>query len=157
MVDVAVIESPVEASSIVSIPSEVSVVNSYAGGVIYAGEVQQPTALRLPAAANLSGHRALIYSGGLANYADNLTADHAYLVIGISQSSVVSGALVDVYNRVLVTESGWSWAVGQPVFCGVNGLLTQTPPTSPAKFLLVVGTAFTPNQLSVDIQEPIFL
>lgn len=41
MVDVAVVESPVEISSVVETPSEVAVVNSYAGGVIYAGGGQQ--------------------------------------------------------------------------------------------------------------------
>jgi hypothetical protein len=85
--------------------------------------------LRVPAAADLSGHRVLIYSNGSVGYADNLTASHAYLVIGISQSAAMSGAPVDIYNRAIVTESGWSWTAGQPVFCGANGLLTQVPPT----------------------------
>jgi hypothetical protein len=133
-----------------AVPDQIVIVGD--GSSLPAGVV-----LRVPAAADLSGHRVLIYSNGSVGYADNLTASHAYLVIGISQSAAMSGAPVDIYNRAIVTESGWSWTAGQPVFCGANGMLTQVPPAPPAQFLLIVGMAIASNQLSIEIQEPIFL
>lgn len=75
--------------------------------------------------------------------------------LGISVNAASAFASVRIQHTGEIEDSGWTWTVGTPVFCGVNGTLTQTMPTS--DYALVVGEAVTPTRLVVRIQGPIFL
>lgn len=108
------------------------------------------------ASQNLSGHR-VVYQDGAAtvNYVDNQNLAHSQLVLGITKNAVNSGASVDVQFSGEMTEPSWNWVIGELVFCGANGVLTQTPNTS--GFLQRVGIAIAPTVLKVEIEEPIYL
>jgi hypothetical protein len=154
VVDVSVVESPVEISSIVETPSEVAVVNSYAGGVIYAGVALY---LEIVAGSAISGHRAIAVVNGVGIYADAATIAHAYLVQGVSVGAVALGGNISVANRQRVVEPSWSWIPGNPIYLGYGGQLTQSPPSPPtAKFLLQVGIAISPTEAEIDVCTPIY-
>jgi hypothetical protein len=69
-----------------------------------------------------------------------------------------AGTEVSVCALGAVDEPSWSWTVG-PLYLGVNGVLTQTPPTAAggALFLVVVGYATGPNSAFIDPGPPISL
>jgi hypothetical protein len=135
-----------------------TIINSFSGGPIIAGGEAAPVrGETLVSSANLSGHRAIALVGGVAIYADCRIAEHAYLTMGVSESAVVLGANLLVFNRQPIEEPTWDWAPGQPVFLGQGGLLSQSVPVSPALFVLQVGIAVSAHRLDVDIQRPIFI
>lgn len=112
--------------------------------------------LTLTADGPLSGRRVVrSTTGGKAGYADSGTPAHANLVLGITTSAAADGADVFIQLSGLIVEPTWAWAANQTVFCGLNGVLTQTPPT--AGFSLVVGVATSPTSLAVDVKQPINL
>jgi hypothetical protein len=124
--------------------------------IVVGGSISEAVA-QLPAGINLSGHRVIALVGGVAVYADNTIAAHAHLAIGVNQSAAGIGTLVEIFDDKIIEEPTWSWTTGEPVFLGTNGLLTQTPPVSPALFSLQIGNALSATKLNVNIQRPIFL
>ena len=110
------------------------------------------------AGANLSGHRMVLLDASRnAIYADNATGTHAAQVLGMTKGAATLGTQVEVLRNVEVLEPTWSWIHGGAIYLGANGLLTQTPPTSPAVFSLCVGFATASNRMFVSIGTPIFL
>lgn len=76
--------------------------------------------------------------------------------VGISITAAASGDLVTVAGTDRVIEDGsWTWTSNSPVFCGTNGVLTQTVPTSGK--LLVVGHAHSATQIVVRFGQPVTL
>ena len=109
--------------------------------------------------APLSGHRVVrISGGGELAYASSADAADATNVIGISQNAAAAGGNVNVQTFGPMDEPSWSWTQGLPVFCGIDGVLTQIVPESGSSvFSLVVGTALLPTRIYVDIKQPIIL
>ena len=102
----------------------------------------------------LSGQRVVRpTTAGKVGYADSSTPAHANIVIGITTGAVSDASPVSVQAFGVMTEPTWAWIPDLPVFCGVNGALTQTPPIS--GFSLVVGIATSPTDLVVGIKQPI--
>jgi hypothetical protein len=158
MSDFIVVQSSETATSVQVVERTNTVINTFPGGpVIVGGDISPLVGESLVAGATLSGHRAIALVGGLAIYADATVAEHAYLTMGVSESAVVSGANLLVFNRQSIEEPTWNWAPGQPVFLGQGGLLSQSVPVSPALFVLQVGIAVSAHRLDVDIQRPIFI
>ncbi|WP_280412517.1 hypothetical protein [Nocardia asiatica] len=110
------------------------------------------------AAAALSGHRAVTRrTDGAFEYASNTDPAHLSAPIWVTTGAASSGAEVTAVAFGPLDEPSWSWTVG-PVFLGVNGALTQTPPTAPgAVFLAQIGTATAPTSIFVDRQHSITL
>lgn len=109
------------------------------------------------AAEALGGHRAVkIDANGQAAYASNTDAASSSAFLGVTTGAAVMLDLVSVQRAGAMTEGTWNWVVGQPVFLGTNGLLTQTPPAAPA-FSLVVGFATAPTTLFIAPREPVAL
>lgn len=104
------------------------------------------------AATALGGHRVVTLEG---NYASKDTATDKFKVLGLTNGAVSSGHTATVTTYGLITEGGWSWTVGNPVFLSTNGHLTQTPPAS--GFRMIVGRPMTATTLFIDISEPINL
>lgn len=76
--------------------------------------------------------------------------------VGISITAASLGATVTVAGSDRVIEDGsWNWTADAPVFCGTDGVLTQTPPGSGK--LLVVGHAHSATQIVVRFGQPITL
>ncbi len=110
--------------------------------------------LELIAADNLSGHRVICSNGvGLARYASNDAPADAHAALGISTNAAVAGAPVTIQYAGKLVEPGWTWTPNMPVFCGVDGVLTQEAPTT--GFVLIVGVATAATALVVGIKQPI--
>lgn len=104
------------------------------------------------AAEALGGHRAVTVDG---YYADKDTAGHKFKVLGVTQGAASLGDAAVVTTFGAITNGGWSWTVGSPVFLSTNGHLTQTAPTS--GFRTIIGRPTTATTLFIDISEPIAL
>jgi hypothetical protein len=98
----------------------------------------------------LSGHRAVVRNtSGAWVYADNQTAGHIGLPIGITTGAAASGDPVSVVMVGELTEPSWSWTPG-PIFLGAAGALTQSVPTSPALFVAQIAAATSGTTVFVD-------
>ena len=119
------------------------------------------TIVTMVAGSALGGHR-IVAQSPIANdtviYADASNSAHANLVFGMTLNAASEGGNIDVAVTGEFSEPSWTWSLGQPIFLGLNGTLTQTVPTSSiADFSLVVGFPITPTKMFVNIREPIFL
>lgn len=105
----------------------------------------------------ISGHRIVALEEGELRYATNDSLDDAALTLGLSMNAAVMGDDVTVRRAGVVVNGGWSWVAGLPVWLGTNGHMTQTPPTSPAVFSLIVGQAVASDALNVRIDAAVLL
>lgn len=107
------------------------------------------------ASINISIHTVVAPDGtGGVVYATNDNISQVGKPMGLAFNSALAGDTVIVVTAGEVDEPTWNWQPGE-VYLGINGMLTQTPPTS--GILQVVGVALTPTRLSVGIQLPILL
>lgn len=103
----------------------------------------------------LGGHRAVrIGSDGLVYYASSDNEATTDGVVGITSKAAELGAKAQITMFGPLTEPTWSWSPG-PIFLGVNGILTQTPPTNGVG--LILGYALTPTQMIVRIEDEVLL
>lgn len=107
------------------------------------------------AAGALGGHRVVraLPSDEVA-YASSDEPAHAELIVGLTTHAASAGAEISVAAGGAITEGAWSWTPG-PVFCGVAGVLTQTPPL--LGFIRQIGIADAPDRLILDLRPPIYL
>lgn len=115
--------------------------------------------LPVVATSPISGHRVVrISAAGNLAYASSANVGDAANVIGISQNAAVAGGNVNIQSFGPLDEPSWSWTPGLPVFCGVDGVLTQVPPEGPGDaFSLIVGTAMLPTRIYVSVKQPIIV
>jgi hypothetical protein len=105
---------------------------------------------------SISGHKVVkITTAGKIGYASSSEPGDAATVLGITMNAAADGDDVNVQNSGEMTEPTWNWIVGTPVFAGVDGALTQAPPTE--GFQLVVGTATTATRIVISIKSAIIL
>jgi hypothetical protein len=104
----------------------------------------------------IGGHR-FVYLDNAENaqYASNEVLANANTVLGMTAGAANAGYMINVIRSGEITEPTWNWTLNAPVFLGINGLLTQTQPESPALFSLIVGFPITATKLFVSIREPI--
>jgi hypothetical protein len=118
------------------------------------GEVGQAY-VEFAAAVALGGHRAVRLLNGEAIYADHSVIGDANAVLGITRGAAAAGVLAQIQFAGLMTEPSWTWTPDLPVFVGLAGVLTQTPPTS--GFSLIVGIATRSDQIFIGAKAPIVL
>lgn len=107
------------------------------------------------AAATVGGHRAVrTQSDGRVLYANQTDTSKGFSVLGITLNSAIENGAVQVQRDGPITFSGWSWAPDLPVFLGLNGELTQTPPATGV--LIVIGNAATPTSITIRIGAPLY-
>ena len=107
------------------------------------------------AGVSLGGHRAVYVQDRMALYAssdDDLSCD---LLTGITMHYADQGSLIKVHTDGEVQESSWNWEPDRPVFLGLMGMLTQTPPAAGA--IVQIGLALEPTVLLVRIEPALFL
>lgn len=75
-------------------------------------------------------------------------------VLGITTGAAVYGEPIGVQYMGELQDSGWTWSPG-PVYCGINGVITQTLPTS--GFILALGTATNSTTIVINIKQPLIL
>lgn len=99
----------------------------------------------------LSGHRVVTpLEDGSLDYASNDNPGHLAAPLWVTATAAGTGGEIEFVVIGLMTEPSWSWTPG-PVYLGVNGVLTQTPPAAPAAaFLAQVGFATSATSLFVD-------
>lgn len=106
------------------------------------------------AGANLSGHRAIRVSAGLAYVCDGATAAHAGRCIGVSTGAAAQGDATLIQTIGVLTEPSWSWIEG-PVFVGADGILTQS--LAGLAFIQQVGVAVSSTTVDINPQLPILI
>jgi hypothetical protein len=115
-----------------------------------------PRFITLTAQYAVSGHRVVAASfSGVGIYADASTPSLASSVLGITTGATEIGGAMAVQCDGEMVEPSWTWEQNKPIFCGPNGVLTQTAPTS--GFSLVVGIATSPTSIVVSVKQPILL
>lgn len=76
-------------------------------------------------------------------------------IIGLAAAAASLGDSVTAIATGLFTLGGWSWTVGQPVYVGLNGNLTQTPPID--GYLAVIGHAVAAATILLHIEPSILI
>lgn len=114
------------------------------------------TALVYVAGANLSGHQMVVISDdGTVVYASASIRNHFARVLGMTIGASSIGTSATIQNSGVVDFLGWGWTADAPVYLGLNGSLTQTPPA--AVFIQAIGTALSSSKLLLSLQPPILL
>ena len=76
--------------------------------------------------------------------------------IGVAKTGATTGNPLEVITDGIFTDSIFSgFAINEPIWVGLNGVLTQTPPTSGV--LLEAGYYLGENKIEVEIKRPIIL
>lgn len=110
--------------------------------------------IRLTAVGALSALRVIRVADGIPTYADSGTPEHGDTIVGISTTSAgSSGGEISVRMSGQMSDASWAWAPG-PIFCGPNGVLTQTVPNT--GFVCQVAVAQDATTIVVGIQTPAF-
>lgn len=86
---------------------------------------------------------------GRLGYASSSTPEHMDQVLGLSVQAGLEGAQVQVKTFGQITNTGWNWTPGQPLFLGLNGEITANPNTG--VFCLAIGYAQTQHQIFIRI------
>lgn len=110
------------------------------------------------AAVNLSSPRVVAVRSDGARYADPATPSDMWSACAVTTTAAIAGDEVGILANGEMTEPGWTWTPGSPVYVGVGGTLTQVAPTRPsALWLRVAGVATSPTELLVQFGVPITL
>ncbi len=105
---------------------------------------------------SLGGHRIVrAYNEDKVLYASNSDLSQLHNILGLTTGAASIGSDVAVLVSGEIIEPSWNFTQDQYVYLGLNGQLTQTPPSS--GFLLVVGTAIAPTVVFVKIGAPVQL
>ena len=137
-------------------PGQVPTVNPAGTGLQYSTPTGGAQVVSYIAGVALGGHRMVVLDASQqAQYASSATPAHISIVLGMTTGAAIAGAPVQIQTGGEITEPSWSWSLGSPVYLGVNGLLTQTPPSS--GFSLVIGFPISATVLFINLREPVII
>jgi hypothetical protein len=89
------------------------------------------------------------------------TNDAAYSdaqVIGMALNSAVIGGDVAILLFGAATDAFFAYAVNDNLFLGVNGVITDIPPSAPtANFLVRVGSSMGTGAIFLNMEQPVSL
>lgn len=94
-------------------------------------------------------------AAGKMIYADKDTLADMYKIVGITITSIIEDATGYIIIEGQVDNDTWSWTIGNPIYLGNTGDLTQTVPTT--GFLMVVGRAVSGTKIIWAPESPIEL
>lgn len=104
----------------------------------------------------IGGHRVVIMTDSFTiDYADATSLSHLYRIIGITLGAVVQGDMATIRTSGEIVESSWNWIMEQPIYLGIDGLLTQVIPI--VGFSLIVGIPLTSTKMFFQPHNPIIL
>lgn len=86
------------------------------------------------------------------------SADFMSRVAGIAMEDMYAGETAEIVAQGLVRSDTWAWpaaSVNRPIFCGVSGQLTTTPPQNGV--LQQVGVIYDTDSIYVNLFPPIVL
>ncbi|MHB8890308.1 MAG: hypothetical protein ACYC46_15965 [Acidobacteriaceae bacterium] len=149
-------------AQVLKVTEQQAAITSVAPGavsVISAG-IQGPSGPGVPivsgvAGATVSANTAVALMGGQVVSAQSGDTSQAGNVVGISLNGGQAGTIIDIQQVGEMVLSAWNWVLGQPVFVGPNGPLTQVPPTS--GFAQIVGVPVAANSISIGLQPPVII
>jgi hypothetical protein len=103
----------------------------------------------------VSGERVVrLTANGTVEYASNEPGGYQNSA-GLTKHSAIEGQPVQIASFGDYEFNGWNWTPLLPIFLGVDGFITQTPPTSGVS--LQVATAISATKIFIKIGEPIIL
>lgn len=154
------VEVSIEPTPVIDIevaPSSIVEIEILTGGIVYRGE--QTTSLNSTshaASTNLSALRFVIVNDeNEFEYASSDTADHLFKTVGILKSAIAEGTYGEALVQGSLSDSNWNWTLGVPIYLGLNGVLTQAPPS--LGFQLIVGKPTNVDTVYFETGEPILL
>ena len=95
----------------------------------------------------VSGGMGVASAAGGAVPADAGTLAGCQAFIGVAQQGGNAGSTIAVVSYGPATDTGWAWTPYQPIFLGLAGALTQTPPETGVCF--IVGFALSAAEMFV--------
>ena len=113
-----------------------------------------PKDIVVTAAIPLGGGKVVRMTPWGAALASSADQTHAGAILGVTVDAADAGEPVAARERGELEDSSWTFTIG-PVFAGVDGVMTQTPPT--AGFVRQVGMALSQTTLNVALGAPIML
>ena len=100
---------------------------------------------------SISALRCIVMRSGLAYVASSDDVSCANVIAGISTTAASKqGDSLVVQGSGVIEDSSFAWEDDKPIFCGPDGRLTQTPPTS--GFWQIVGTPISATKFEINIQ-----
>ncbi len=102
----------------------------------------------------VSGHRGIKVTTEGVTYCDAMTLGDQEFLVGISTTAAAEGQPILFLNEGKLIEPSWSWTPGLPIYCGPNGVLTQTHDPSWA-FVVIVAVAINATTVWIRIQPAI--
>lgn len=111
------------------------------------GETEGATFLA-SAGETIHGLRAVRIVNDELFHPDTSVTAHGPQTIGVALQSGPIGTPLLVRTGGLIEEASWNWAAGY-VWCGVDGQLTQSPPST--GWLLQMGRVTNPTTIEVDV------
>lgn len=136
--------------------------------VVTVGEPGPPGAQGIPGsgsaaesyvtAAAIGGNRVVVTNAsGLLEYATNTNTAHANQAVRLTTQAGALGDTITVLVSGRMTEPSWAWTPGGALYVGTNGLMTQTPPVSPAVFSKIIAVAETATRVLMLHEPPVML
>ena len=125
-------------------------VDDAAGAPGATGPAGEGALTQLEAGSTIHGGRAVMAIDGLIYHPDVENVDHASQVIGVATQSGSIGTMIGVRTSGLLIDG--TWVSNRVIFCGPDGVLTQTPGTT--GWLLAVARAVDTGTLQVAVQLP---
>jgi hypothetical protein len=107
----------------------------------------------LTSAIALEANRLVAVVNGLLVYADQSILAHAYAIVGMTKAPTNPGQAVVLLSEGLASSTNWNWTVGEPIFVGGNGQLTQDADSLTTGFFASAGRVITPQQIYLDVEE----
>ena len=105
----------------------------------------------------IGGHRVVkAISATAVDYADNSVLNDSTQVLGLTINAANAGEPILIRTWGEIEEPTWNWSQGW-VWLDHNGLLTQTPPTLPSTFSMIIGQALSATVMRVLLLNPITL
>jgi hypothetical protein len=96
----------------------------------------------------------IVYESQAQVFKTDPSTETVYQSLGLAITSASPGAELTIQTQGFIDDSSWSWTEGF-VWCGADGTLTQTPPTSGWDF--IIGFATSATRLYIDLNEPVLL
>lgn len=80
--------------------------------------------------------------------------ESVFQALGVAITSGSIDSELTIQTQGFIDDASWSWSEGI-VWCGPNGILTQTPPVDGWDF--IIGFATSATRLYIDLNEPVLL
>lgn len=103
---------------------------------------------------SISALRCIVMRGGSGFVASSDDVSCANAIAGISTTAATSlAASFVIQGSGIIEDNSFAWEDNLPIFCGPDGRLTQTPPTS--GFWQIVGTPLSTTKFEINIKDAI--